>query len=188
MRTVPGHAATTLLTTTLLTTTLLGAGLLTGSLAAGAAAVTAEPTQTTTTTHERGHVLECTGTWRTRPVFASVYENSEFGHEVFVHVGDDGDEVGATRRPTTPMIEDGEVAAWVRLDGRRARLTGTAERFGKRIAVHEEFDDAGQHVVVDGFHKRLAAALTMTWRKKTVPLSCDTAFRYDLTVEKTPVE
>ena len=131
MRTVPGHAATTLLTTT-----LLGAGLLTGSLAAGAAAVTAEPTQTTTTTHERGHVVECTGTWRTRPVFASVYENSEFGHEVFVRVGDDGDEVGATRRPTTPMIEDGEVAAWVRLDGRRARLTGTAERFGKRIESH----------------------------------------------------
>ena len=187
MRTVPGHAATTLLTTT-----LLGAGLLTGSLAAGAAAVTAEPTQTTTTTHERGHerghVLECTGTWRTRPVFASVYENSEFGHEVFVHVGDDGDEVGATRRPPTPVTEDGEVAARVRLDGRRARLTGTAERFGKRIAVHEEFDDAGQRVVVDGFHKRLDAALTMTWRKKTVPLSCDTAFRYDLTVEKTPVE
>lgn len=179
MRTIPGLAATTL------TTTLLSAGLLTGALGGPVMAdAAAEPTMT----HERGHVLECTGTWRTRPVFASVYENSEFGNEVFVHVGDDGDEVGATRRTTSPLIEDGQVATGVRLDGHRARLVGSAERVGKRIAVHEELDDAGYHVVVDGFHKRLDAALTMTWRKKTVPLSCDTAFRYDLTVEKTPIE
>ena len=140
----------------------------------------------TTTTYEHGHVVECTGTFEGRPVFASLYENDEFGNEVFVHIGEDGDEVGATRNPDGALIEVGEVATGLRLDGRRARLTGTAERVGKKIAVHEEHDDAGYHIVVDGFHKRLDTDLEMTWRGTTVPLDCDTAFFYDLVVEKTP--
>lgn len=140
----------------------------------------------TTTTYETGHVVECTGTWKGQPVFASLYENSEFGNEVFVHIGDDGDEVGASRTTDEALIVDDEVATGLRLDGKRVRLTGTAERVGKRIAVHEEHDDAGHHIVVDGFHKRLDSALAMTWKRKIVPLTCDTAFFYDLVVEKTP--
>ena len=84
------------------------------------------------------------------------------------------------------VIVDGKVATGLKLDGKRVRLTGTAERFGKKIAVHEEHDDAGYHIVVDGFHKRLDTDLAMTWRKKTVPLTCDSAFFYDLVVQKTP--
>ena len=140
----------------------------------------------TTTTYESGHVVECTGTFKGRPVFASLYENSEFGNEVFVHVGDDGDEVGANRTTDEALLVDGEVATGLRLDGKRVRLSGTAERVGKKIAVHEEHDDAGYHIVVDGFHKRLDADLEMTWRRTTVPLDCDNAFFYDLVVEKTP--
>lgn len=146
----------------------------------------AEEGPTTETTTETGHVVECTGTFGGRPVFASVYENDRFGNEVFVHVGEDGDEVGATRTTDEALIVDGEVATGLRLDGKRVRLTGTAERVGGKIAVHEEHDDAGYHIVVDGFHKRLDSDLAMTWRKKTVPLTCDTAFFYDLVVQKTP--
>lgn len=140
----------------------------------------------TTTTYETGHVVECTGAFRGQPVFASLYENSEFGNEVFVHVGEDGDEVGASRTTDEALIVGDEVATGLKLDGKRLRLAGTAERVGKKIAVHEEHDDAGYHIVVDGFHKRLDSDLAMTWKQKTVPLTCDTAFFYDLVVEKTP--
>lgn len=140
----------------------------------------------TTTSTETGHVVECTGALKGRPVFASVYENDQFGNEVFVHVGEDGDEVGATRTTDEPLLVDGEIATGLKLDGKRARLTGTAERVGKKIAVHEEHDDAGYHIVIDGFHKKLDSELAMTWRGRTVPLTCDTAFFYDLVVEKTP--
>ena len=171
------HALAAALTATAALSTCLG-------LVTPAHAVAAE--EGTTTTHEHGHVVECTGTWKGQPVFASLYENNDFGNEVFIHVGEDGDEVGATRNPDGALLVDGEVATGLRLDGKRARLTGTAERFGKKIAVHEEHDDAGYHIVVDGFHKRLDTDLEMTWRGTTVPLDCDSAFFYDLVVEKTP--
>lgn len=157
-------------------------------LTATATLTLATPAQAaeSTTTYETGHVVECLGTWKGQPVFASLYENSEFGNEVVVHVGDDGDEVGTNRTTEDALLVDGTVDTGLRLDGKRVRITGTAERVGKKIAVHEEHDDAGQHIVIDGFHKRLDTDLTLTWKQRTVPLDCDTAFFYDLVVEKTP--
>ena len=167
---------------------LTATALLTLATPGHAGAAEGDPTTdpATETTTETGHVVDCTGTWKGRPVFASVYENDQFGNEVNVSVGEDGDEVGATRTTDAPLLVDGEIATGLRLDGRRARIAGTYERVGKKIAVHEEHDDAGYHIVVDGFHKRLDTDLAMTWRRTTVPLSCDTAFLYDLVVQKTP--
>jgi len=58
----------------------------------------------------------------------------------------------------------------------------------KRTPVHEEYDDAGQHITVDGYHRKLAKDLTLTWRHRTVQLSCDNAFFYDLQVTKEPIQ
>jgi hypothetical protein len=51
--------------------------------------------------------------------------------------------------------------------------------------VHEEYDDAGQHIVADGFHRRLAHDLVLRYDGITVPLDCAPAFYYSLNVTKT---
>ena len=86
---------------------------------------------------------------------------------------------------TKHIIDAGQVHGTLRVGGKRAVVDGTAHRVGKKIAVHEETDDAGQHITVDGFHRRLANDVTLTWRKRTVPLECGNAFHYDLQVTKT---
>ncbi|WP_180933300.1 hypothetical protein [Nocardioides ungokensis] len=58
----------------------------------------------------------------------------------------------------------------------------------KRTPVHEEYDDAGEHITVDGYHRKLAKDLTLTWRHRTVQLSCDNAFFYDLQVTREPIQ
>ena len=61
-----------------------------------------------------------------------------------------------------------------------------AHRVGKRKHVHEEYDDAGNHIVADGYHRRLANDLVLKYDGSTVPLTCAPAFRYDLQVTTTP--
>ena len=72
----------------------------------------------------------------------------------------------------------------MKLNGKRAVIEGTAKVVGKKIAVHEEHDDAGQHIAVDGTHRRLANDLQLTWKGTTVPLDCAESFVYDLQVTK----
>ena len=152
-----------------------------------ATTTTTSATTSTTTAHERGNVIECTGTFRGRAVYTSLYENDVHGNVVQVVVGDGDDQVGSSRRTTKDFIVEKQVHAVVGVGGNRAVIDGHASRFGKRIAIHDEFDDAGQHVVVDGYHRRLAKDLTLTWRGQSVPLTCDTAFFYRLTVTKEDV-
>lgn len=144
--------------------------------------------QTTTTTHERGNVIECTGTIKGKPVYASLYENNVYANVIQVVIGDGDDQVGNSREVADGFIEDKQVYGALRVGGKRAVIEGHAARYGKRIAVHDEFDDAGQHIVVDGFHRKLSKDLTLTWRHRTVPLACGTAFFYDLTTTKTDIE
>ncbi|WP_244928154.1 hypothetical protein [Nocardioides sp. W7] len=137
------------------------------------------------TTRERGVVLECSGTLRGQQVHASVYENSAYGNVVSVVVGDPKRGGAAGSRHTEAGLWTGRtVDARVRVDGLRARITGPARRVGPRIAVHEELDDAGQHVVSDGFHRRLRNDLVLRYRRQQTPLTCETAFFYDLTVTR----
>ena len=51
----------------------------------------------------------------------------------------------------------------------------------------QELDDAGYHVVSDGWHRRLKNDLSLTYAKTSIDLTCDTAFRYKLEVTKTPI-
>ena len=137
-----------------------------------------------TVTHERGIVLECTGTIKQRPVYASLYENSAYQNVLQILIGKDGHQIGGGREPKAKFLNGKRVTATMKVGGDRARVAGTAARYGKRIAVHESFDDAGEHIVVDGFHRKLRNDLTFTWRGRTVPLDCDTAFAYDLQVSR----
>lgn len=164
----------------LATSALMGLG-----IATPASALTAPgEAGTTTTTHERGNVIECTGTIKGRDAYVSVYENNTYANVVQVLIGDDEDQVGNSREVEEGFIHHKRVHASVEVGGKRAVVEGRASRHGKRIAVHESYDDAGKLITVDGYHRRLATDLTLTWGKKTVPLDCDNAFFYDLTVTK----
>ena len=164
--------------TTLITGTL--AVVATSSLIGwGTAAIAAEPT----VTHENGIVLECSGTWRGEHVYASLYENSTAGNVMQVVIAD-GDVAGGGRETTRAFKDGRDVRGAMKLEGKRAVIEGTAKAVGKKVAVHEEHDDAGQHIVVDGTHRRLVADLDLTWKGTTVPLDCADSFVYDLRVSK----
>ena len=161
--------------------------LITGVLAAvatssliglGSAAHASEPT----TTYEKGTVLECSGTWKGDRVYTLVYENSTAGNSVQVVI-DDG-VYGAGKSTKRDLVQGRDVRATIKLDGTRALIEGRARAVGKKTPVHEELDDAGQHIVTDGTHRRMATDLTLTWRGTTVPLDCAHAFVYDLTVTR----
>lgn len=137
-----------------------------------------------TTTHERGIVVECTGTMQGRSVYASLYENNRYADVLQVLVGDDDHQVGGSREDRDGFLERGRVTAAMKVDGSRARITGTAPKVGRNTPVHEEYDDAGQHITADGTHRLLDTDLELTWRGRTVPLDCGTAFAYRLTVTK----
>lgn len=159
----------------LATSTLLG-------LAAGPATAA-----TTTTETERGIVLECTGAAHGLSAYVNLYENDRYGNYVQV-VLDDDPQKAASREPERDFFADGEIHTRIRVDGLRARIDGTAHRVKKRTVVHDEFDDAGMHVVVDGFHRRLVNDLVLRYDGTRVPLTCAPAFAYNLTVSKTPIE
>ena len=146
---------------------------------------TSEPTSETT--QEKGVLLECAGSWKDQPVFVSVYENRTFGNELVVAVGAEDQESFWITNPEGRMVRRGEIQQEGRMDGKLVVLAGRVTRDGEPVEVHEEREDAGQHIVVDGIHKPLDADLVLTWKKRNADLDCDNAFRYDLTVTKTPI-
>ena len=150
---------------------------------ATATAATATATETTTT-HEIGNVIECTGTIRGKAVYASLYENNTYANVIQVVIGQDGDQLGGSREVADGFIDQKQVHGSVRVGGKRAVIDGYASRHGKRKPIHEEYDDAGQHITVDGYHRKLATDLTLTWRHRTTRLDCGTAFFYNLQVTK----
>lgn len=149
---------------------------------------TSEPTEPSSeTTQEKGVLIECAGSWKGQPVFVSVYENRSFGNELVVAVGAEDQESFWIINPEGRMVRRGEIQQEGRMDGKRVVLAGTVVRDGEVVTVHEEREDAGQHIVVDGVHKPLAADLVLTWKKRNAVLDCENAFRYDLTVTTTPI-
>ena len=151
---------------------------------------TAQPVQQATeptTTHERGVVMECTGTLQGRSVYTSVYENDTYANVLQVLIGDGDRQVGGSREDRDGFVDHGRVTAAMKVGGRRALITGTARRVGDRIPVSEEYDDAGQHITTTGFHRSLDTDLRIAWRGHSAPLDCATAFAYRLTVVKEPI-
>jgi hypothetical protein len=160
--------------------------LATSALVAAAAAAPAHAGTTTTTT-ERGNVIECTGTIGDHPVYASVYENDTYANVIQVLIGDDDHQVGNSREVADGFLDHRQVLGSLRVGQKLAVVSGSAVRVGKRIPVHEQYDDAGQLITVDGIHRRLRTDLELTWGRKTAPLTCDIAFFYRLGVTKEDV-
>src|SRR3954453_7963223 len=101
--------------------------------------------------HERGALLECTGTAGTIPVRANLYQNKTYGNylEVLVHDGT-AEEAGASRESATPYIAQGKVRAAARIDGKKMVITGTVKPTGEVKKVKEVVEDAGLRIVSTG--------------------------------------
>lgn len=136
---------------------------------------------------ERGIVIECQGDARGVQVWTSVYENQRYGNSVQVVIGDPDDGNGNLRNTDKKLLVDGAVNAWVKVGGEKAVVRGTAERYGARTKVYDEYDDAGFLIKTRGFHRQLHTDLVAKYAGKVVPLTCDPAFFYDLEVKKIPV-
>jgi len=151
---------------------------------AAATASTAEKAGSgaSSTTRERGNLIECTGRYRGADTFVSVYENNRYANVLQVVVGEGN---GASREVDKGFLDGTRVNGSLRLQGHKVTVSGTAERTGGKIKVHDEYDDAGQHIVVNGYHRALDSDLTMSWKGTTIRLTCDNAFYYNLKVTKT---
>jgi hypothetical protein len=149
----------------------------------GLATSPATATATAETVREKGIVLECTGSASGLDAYVNVYENDPYGNYVQVVLDDDPER--ATSREPVDVWRRGEVRVSVRIDGRRALVTGTATKARTATRVHEEHDDAGQHIVADGVHRRLRTDLALHYAGTAVPLTCDPGFFYRLDVTKT---
>jgi hypothetical protein len=156
-------------------------------LGAAATPLTSASAATSTTEKERGVVLQCTGSAHGLSAYVDLYENDMYGNVVQVILNDDPD-TAKSREPKNDFLVDGKIKTGVTIKGKRASITGTAVRVGPKKHVHEEVDDAGQHIVSDGYHRRLANDLTLTYGTKSVPLDCSPAFYYNLTVTKESIE
>jgi len=137
-------------------------------------------------THERGTLLECTGTAGTTPGRANLYQNRTYGNhlEVLVHDGTP-EEAGVSREAATPFVVGHRVRATAKIGGRKVTISGTATPTGKVERVHEVVDDGGLHIVSKGTHRLLAPVLTVTVGDRTGRLTCDGAFVFNLKVTKT---
>jgi hypothetical protein len=173
MRTTTTTAALALVATT----ALIGLGTVTATALAPAG--TAAPR----TVKEKGIVLECTGSAHGLDGYVNVYENDPYGN--YFQVILDGDPELARSREPADIWSEGRIRASVRIDGGRALVFGTARKVGRATKVHEEYDDAGQHIVADGIHRRLRNALVLRYDDTRVRLTCDPAFFYNLDVTKT---
>lgn len=157
-----------------------------GALLAASATLTIVPTAATaaatTTSVEKGVVIECSGRVGGQPVYVSLYENSRYVNVVQVNVGDDG-----ASREARDIVRAGRVRTAVRIGDATARVTGVVRVTGRPTRVHDEQDDAGQHIVSDGTHRALSTRLRLSFGGQRARLTCDNAFRYRLRVTKTDV-
>jgi hypothetical protein len=160
---------------------------LAGSVLTGATTTSASASAAPEWEPEHGIVIECTGNAQGLRVYTSVYENDPHGNTVQVVLGDPDDGNGASRNTDAKFLVDGVVNARVKVNGKRATIKGTAERYGARKKVYEEHEDAGYLIKVRGFHRKLDTDLVATYAGKTVPLTCSPAFYYDLEVKKIPI-
>jgi hypothetical protein len=168
-----------------LATAVIATALVGPSASSATALMPASERSAPTPVVEKGVVLECTGEAEGLSAYVNLYENDTYSNYLQV-VLDDDPERAASREPLD-ILRAGKVRAGIRVAGKRARIVGTATRVGLRTRVHEEIDDAGQHVVMHGYHRRLAHRLVLRYDGARVPLRCAPSFFYRLEVTKTPI-
>lgn len=161
------------------TTALIGLGTTTATALAPAETAAPQPVR------ERGILLQCTGEAAGHSAFVELYENDPYLNRVEVVI--DEDPTLAMSREPRDLYAQGEIRTGVTIAGKPARITGTAKRVGPKKRVHEVYDDAGEQIVADGYHRRLAYDVTLRYDGASFQLTCDPAFYYNLKVTRTDI-
>ncbi|MDO0909368.1 hypothetical protein QQM39_00345 [Streptomyces sp. DT2A-34] len=173
-------------------TCLIGAGMVTAVGGAAQAAPAAEGGSKPVKTIEKGHALSCTGQSGGVSVAVDLYQNSAFGSHASLSVETPDGEYGGGYGPQdTPLFTNGTIAADIpvrELDDTAepvgdAVISGTYAAAGRPKPVHEVVEDpAGHYVITKGTNTPLRTVATVDVLGERLPLSCSTAFAFDLTV------
>lgn len=168
-----------------------------GLIAAAAVVVPVAPASaagTSTTTHERGYAMTCTGERAGTSAFVELYTNNTVTVPAVIVLEGPNGTVVSTDDTAPARITKGKVRADADLmdletkaPAGEARVKGTYRATGEPTAVHDVFDDAGELIEVTGTNQALSTKLKLKVGRTTYPLTCDPAFRFDLTVTKTPI-
>ncbi|WP_128374645.1 hypothetical protein [Streptomyces cavernae] len=173
-------------------TSLIGAGMVATAGAAAQAAPATENGFKPERTIEKGYALSCTGQSGGVTVTVDLYQNSAFGSHVGLSVETPDGEYGGGYGPEdTTLFSNGTIAAEIpirKLDDTAepagdAVVSGTYADAGQPKHVHEVIEDPADHyVITKGTNTQLETVATVDVLDDSVPLSCSTAFAFDLTV------
>ncbi|NBM14427.1 hypothetical protein [Streptomyces sp. GC420] len=171
---------------------LIGAGVVASTAGAAQATPAAQGGSTPVKTIEKGYALSCAGQSAGVTVAVDLYQNSAFGSHTSVSIETPEGEYGGGYGPEdTTLFSNGTIAAAIpvrKLDDTAepagdAVIGGTYAAAGRPEPVHEVVEDpAGHYVITKGTNTPLRTAATVKVLGTTVPLSCSTAFAFDLTV------
>ncbi|MFP8961061.1 hypothetical protein ACLIYP_10960 [Streptomyces nanhaiensis] len=171
---------------------LAAVGTLTAVPGAAQAAPSGEDGSKPTRTVEKGYAVNCSGSSGDVFVAVDLYQNSAYGtHTGVVVETPDGEFGGGYGPEDTQLFSDGAVTAEIpvrKLDetgdpAGSAVVTGTYTAAGEPTRVHEVVEDPpGHYVITRGTNTPLDASATVEVLGREVPLSCSTAFAFDLTV------
>ncbi|WP_031488019.1 hypothetical protein [Streptomyces bicolor] len=171
---------------------LIGAGMVATAGGAAQAAPAMEGGSKPVKTIEKGYALSCTGRSGSVAVAVDLYQNSAFGSHTSLSVETPNGEYGGGYGPEEiTLFSNGTIAADIpvrKLDDTAepvgdAVISGTYAAAGRPKPVHEVIEDpAGHYVITKGTNTQLQTAAAVDVLGERVPLTCSTAFAFDLTV------
>jgi hypothetical protein len=171
---------------------LIGVGMVVTVCGTAQATPATEGGSKPTRTIEKGYALSCTGRSGSVAVAVDLYQNSAFGSHAGLSVETPEGEYGGGYGPeATTLFSEGAIAADIpvrKLDDTAepmgdAVISGTYAAAGRPKPVHEVIEDpAGHYVITKGTNTQLRTTATVDVLGERVPLSCSTAFAFDLTV------
>jgi len=161
-------------------------GVVAASVALGIGTASAAPERI----HEEGVVLACSGSADGTTAAIDFYENSRIGFVGALYGSTpDGEFFNDPEQPIPDAIEDGTVSATVPLvretdsgtePAGTAVVDGTYTVSGPPTRVHEAIRDNGYIIVIRGTNTPLATDITVDVNGTVVPLTCESAFMFDL--------
>ncbi len=147
---------------------------------------------------EQGYAVSCSGTADGVSVQADLYENSFYGTFVTVFATTPEGELVSDPDAPAPedVFDDGTITAEVPLvqfgeedaePAGTAVIQGTYAVSGEPVPVHQALRDAGYIIVTRGTNTPLSTDLSVDVNGVIVPLTCETAFAFDLTTVRQPI-
>ncbi|MER5184712.1 hypothetical protein ABT009_41540 [Streptomyces sp. NPDC002896] len=171
---------------------VIGVGAIASTAGTAQAAPAAEGGSKPAKTIEKGYALSCAGQSAGVSVAVDLYQNSAFGSHTSVSIETPDGEYGGGYGPEdTALFSNGTIAADIpirKLDDTvepagDAVISGAYAAAGAPKPVHEVIEDPADHyVITKGTNTPLHTTATVNVLGSTVPLSCSTAFAFDLSV------